>query len=74
LPIDILDLTTRTYNALKRADITKIGQILGKDDKALASIRNFGAKSVEEIKDKLRERGYGNVEQTPEPGLELAAG
>jgi len=73
LPIDMLDLTTRTYNALKRADITKIGQILEKDDKALASIRNFGAKSVEELKDKLRERGYGTVEQTPGPALELVA-
>ena len=73
LPIDILDLTTRTYNALKRADITKIGQILEKDDKALASIRNFGARSVEEVKDKLREHGYRNVERTPEPALEVVA-
>jgi DNA-directed RNA polymerase subunit alpha len=60
-PIDVLDLTTRTYNALKRADITRIGQILDKDEKALANIRNFGQKSVEELRDRLRERGYTDM-------------
>ncbi len=62
-PIEVLDLTTRTFNALKRADITRIGQILEKDERALASIRNFGQKSVEELRERLRERGY--IEDTP---------
>ena len=62
-PIDVLDLTTRTFNALKRADITRLGQILEKDERALASIRNFGQKSVEELRERLRERGY--IEDTP---------
>lgn len=57
-PIDTLDLTTRTYNALKRADITKIGQLLEMDERALMSVRNFGAKSVDEVKEKLVEGGY----------------
>lgn len=57
-PIEELDLTTRTYNCLKRADITKVGQVLEMDEKALLSVRNLGQKSMEEIRDKLIERGY----------------
>ncbi len=57
-PIEELDLSTRTYNCLKRADITKVGQVLEMDEKALLSVRNLGQKSMEEIRDKLIERGY----------------
>jgi len=57
-PIEELDLTTRTYNCLKRADITKVGQVLQMDEKALLSVRNLGQKSMEEIRDRLIERGY----------------
>jgi DNA-directed RNA polymerase subunit alpha len=57
-PIEDLDLTTRTYNCLKRADITKVGQVLQMDERALLSVRNLGQKSMEEIRDKLVERGY----------------
>jgi DNA-directed RNA polymerase subunit alpha len=57
-PIEELDLSTRTYNCLKRADITKVGQVLQMDEKALLSVRNLGQKSMEEIRDKLVERGY----------------
>ena len=52
-PIEELDLSTRTYNCLKRADITKVGQVLEMDEKALLSVRNLGQKSMEEIRDKL---------------------
>lgn len=57
-PIEELDLSTRTYNCLKRADITRVGQVLQMDEKALLSVRNLGQKSMEEIRDKLVERGY----------------
>ncbi len=57
-PIEDLDLSTRTYNCLKRADITKVGQVLQMDEKALLSVRNLGQKSMEEIRDKLFERGF----------------
>lgn len=57
-PIEDLDLSTRTYNCLKRADITKVGQVLQMDEKALLSVRNLGQKSMEEIRDKLIERGF----------------
>ncbi|GAB4435145.1 MAG: DNA-directed RNA polymerase subunit alpha [Chloroflexi bacterium OHK40] len=63
-PIEELDLSTRTYNCLKRADITKVGQVLQMDEKALLSVRNLGQKSMEEIRDKLNERGY-----IPRPAL-----
>ncbi|HNP69585.1 MAG TPA: DNA-directed RNA polymerase subunit alpha [Kouleothrix sp.] len=67
-PIEELDLSTRTYNCLKRADITKVGQVLEMDEKALLSVRNLGQKSMEEIRDKLIERGY-----IPQPSV-LPAG
>jgi DNA-directed RNA polymerase subunit alpha len=66
-PIEDLDLSTRTYNCLKRADITKVGQVLEMDEKALLSVRNLGQKSMEEIRDKLIERGY-----IPRSGAALA--
>ncbi len=56
MPIEELDLSTRTYNCLKRADITKVGQVLELDEKALLAVRNLGQKSMEEIRDKLLER------------------
>lgn len=56
--IEDLDLSTRTYNCLKRADITKVGQVLQMDERALLSVRNLGQKSMEEIRDKLIERGF----------------
>lgn len=56
--IDDLDLTTRTYNCLKRADITKVGQLLQMDEKDLLSVRNLGSKSIDEIKEKLVEHGF----------------
>lgn len=56
--IEELDLSTRTYNCLKRADITKVGQVLQMDEKALLSVRNLGQKSMEEIRDRLIERKY----------------
>ncbi len=61
VPIEELDLTTRTYNCLKRADITKVGQLLQMDEKDLLSVRNLGSKSIEEIKEKLVEQGYLSV-------------
>lgn len=57
-PIEELDLSTRTYNCLKRADITKVGQVLQMDEKALLSVRNLGQKSMDEIRVRLVERGY----------------
>lgn len=57
-PIDELGLSTRTYNSLRRADITTIGKLLELDDRALNSIRNLGPKSAEEIRERLIVLGY----------------
>ncbi|NJN19842.1 MAG: DNA-directed RNA polymerase subunit alpha [Oscillochloris sp.] len=57
-PIDELGLSTRTYNSLRRADITTVGRLLELDDRMLNSIRNLGPKSAEEIRERLVVLGY----------------
>ncbi len=60
-PIEGLDLSVRVFNSLKRTGITTIGEVLGmleKGEDAMLAIRNFGEKSLEELKDRLREKGY----------------
>jgi len=65
MPIEDLDLTVRAFNCLKRAGITTVGMILEKlekgDDEILA-IRNFGRKSLDELKQALSEKNL-----LPEP-------
>jgi DNA-directed RNA polymerase subunit alpha len=59
--IEDLDLSVRAFNCLKRAGITKVGEILEKmekDEEELLSIRNFGQKSLEELKEKLEAKGF----------------
>ena len=56
-PIERLDLSPRTLNCLKRAHLTKVGEILEMSDDELLKIRNFGEKSLTELRDKLSERG-----------------
>jgi DNA-directed RNA polymerase subunit alpha len=70
-PIEELELTVRAYNCLKRAGITKVGEILKRMEKGedeMLAIRNFGKKSLDELVDKLREKNYLNV-----PGVDLSA-
>jgi len=59
MPIEDLDLSVRAFNCLKRAGITKVGAVLEKlekgDDEILA-IRNFGRKSLDELKEALKEK------------------
>jgi DNA-directed RNA polymerase subunit alpha len=59
--IEDLDLTVRAFNCLKRAGITKVGEVLEKldrDEDELLSIRNFGQKSLDELKEKLTVKGF----------------
>lgn len=59
--IEELDLSVRAFNCLKRAGITKVGEILEKlerDEEELLSIRNFGTISLTELKGRLEERGF----------------
>ncbi len=57
LPIEDLDLSERPRNCLKRAQINTIGELLNKTEDDLLNITNFGQKSLDEVKQKLDERG-----------------
>jgi len=73
IPIENLDLSVRVFNSLKRTGITSVGEVLDmleKGQDAMLSIRNFGEKSLDELKERLREKGYlsdeGSSELEPE--------
>jgi len=57
LPVENLNLSARTLNCLKRASIHKLGEVLEKSRTELLRIRNFGEKSLDELRDKLDELG-----------------
>jgi DNA-directed RNA polymerase subunit alpha len=60
-PIEELDLSVRVFNSLKRTGITTIGDVLDMLDRgpdAMLAIRNFGEKSLDELVEKLKEKGY----------------
>lgn len=60
-PIENLDLSVRVFNSLKRAGITTVGEVLElleKGQDAIMSIRNFGDKSLDELVQKMRDKGY----------------
>jgi DNA-directed RNA polymerase subunit alpha len=60
-PVESLDLSVRVFNSLKRTGITTVGdvlELLEKGDQAVMSIRNFGEKSLEELRLRMREKGY----------------
>ena len=60
-PVEALDLSVRVFNSLKRTGITTVGDVLDlleKGEQAVMSIRNFGEKSLDELRDKMREKGF----------------
>ncbi|MBM3698446.1 MAG: DNA-directed RNA polymerase subunit alpha [Candidatus Nanopelagicus sp.] len=57
LPIEDLDLTVRSYNCLKREGIHTVGELLSRSEADLMDIRNFGSKSIDEVKAKLQSMG-----------------
>lgn len=57
--IEELDFSVRTYNCLKKANILSIGELVQKSEQDLMNIRNFGRKSLNEVKDKLAQLGLG---------------
>jgi DNA-directed RNA polymerase subunit alpha len=56
-PIEDLELSVRSYNCLKRQGVNSVGQLAECSENDLLNIRNFGAKSIEEVKDKLQQMG-----------------
>ncbi len=66
-PVEALDLSVRVFNSLKRTGITTVGDVLDlldKGDTAVMSIRNFGEKSLDELRQKMVEKGYLKEETT----------
>jgi DNA-directed RNA polymerase subunit alpha len=62
MPIEVLDLSSRTYNCLKRSQITTVGQLLQMSEDELLGLRNFGQKSLVELHEKLASRGIATFE------------
>jgi DNA-directed RNA polymerase subunit alpha len=54
-PIEELELSVRSYNCLKKEGINSLDQLISRTETDLLNIRNFGAKSIDEIKSKLKE-------------------
>ena len=71
LPIEDLDLTVRSYNCLKREGIHSVGELVGRSEADLLDIRNFGTKSIDEVKAKLHSMGLG-LKDSP-PGFDPSA-
>ncbi len=62
-PIEELDLSVRAFNCLKANDIQTVGQLLQKKEEELLALRNFGRKSLDEIKEKLVEKNFIKPEE-----------
>jgi DNA-directed RNA polymerase subunit alpha len=61
IPIEQLELSVRVFNSLKRTGITSVGEVvemMGQGDDAMLAIRNFGEKSLSELKERLQEYEY----------------
>ena len=65
-PIERLELSPRTLNCLKRAQINRVGEVLEMSDEELLKIRNFGEKSLFELQEKLAEHGIASGGRTSE--------
>jgi DNA-directed RNA polymerase subunit alpha len=68
MPIENLDLTVRSYNCLKREGINTVSELIALSEHQLVNIRNFGQKSVDEVRDKLAEMGLSLKD--PMPGFD----
>ncbi|MDR1788308.1 MAG: DNA-directed RNA polymerase subunit alpha [Treponema sp.] len=56
-PVEELELSVRSSNCLKNANIKVLGELIRKSEDDITKTRNFGKKSLQEIKEKLREWG-----------------
>jgi DNA-directed RNA polymerase subunit alpha len=63
ITIEELNLSVRSYNCLKREGINTVGEVILKSESELMDIRNFGQKSIDEVKAKLEELGLGLREE-----------
>jgi DNA-directed RNA polymerase subunit alpha len=70
-PIEELDLSVRAYNCLKRSNITKVGQVLSMNEEDLLGVRNFGEKSLQELRERLLMRNFLPNPRTSTVGADL---
>ena len=63
ITVEELNLSVRSYNCLKREGINTVGDLVTKSEAELMDIRNFGQKSIDEVKAKLEELGLGLREE-----------
>ncbi len=56
-PVDELELSVRAANCLRKANIRLIGELVQKTEAEMLATKNFGRKSLNDIKDKLKELG-----------------
>ena len=69
MPLEKLNLSTHTYNSLRRGGITTTGQLLEKGLEGLMSLGGFGVKSKEEVEVALAELGVGSSQTPPEKDI-----
>ncbi|MFP5415821.1 MAG: DNA-directed RNA polymerase subunit alpha [Actinomycetes bacterium] len=65
LPVEELKLTMRSYNCLKREGIHTVSELVSRSEQDLLDIRNFGSKSIEEVKMRLHEMGLSLKDSAP---------
>jgi DNA-directed RNA polymerase subunit alpha len=65
MPIEDLDLSVRSYNCLKREGINTVSELVALSETQLMNIRNFGQKSVDEVRDKLVSLGLSLKDSVP---------
>ena len=65
MPIEDMDLTVRSYNCLKREGVHTVGELVTRSEADLLDIRNFGAKSIDEVKLKLAAMGLALKDSPP---------
>ncbi|MDO5500233.1 MAG: DNA-directed RNA polymerase subunit alpha [Propionibacteriaceae bacterium] len=65
LPVEDLNLTVRSYNCLKREGIHTVSELVSRSEQDLLDIRNFGSKSIDEVKQKLLEMGLTLKDSAP---------
>ena len=66
MPIEELDLSVRSYNCLKRAEIMTVSELTQKTEEEMMKVKNLGKKSLKEIKEKLAENGLSFHDYVPE--------
>jgi DNA-directed RNA polymerase subunit alpha len=65
MPIEEMELTVRSYNCLKREGIHTVGELVSRSEADLLDIRNFGQKSIDEVKMKLSTMGLALKDSPP---------